>query len=274
MFYKNRYSQYFDNDQVVKDIYFRESGWESCLPGHSCIGLIRDFYLLHFVASGKGTFHFDNKVSELEAGDGFIIFPGEVTAYYAHNQDPWEYCWFGVAGPLVPELLAMAGLDVERTFRLPDISLIKKVEELHRGVLESANPSLTGTGHAIIILNKLIEALGENKRVMTRRDYVRAAVNYIEYNYNRDITVAGIAREISLNRSHFYRVFYNEIGVSPQEYLINCRMNNARRLLENTELSIKEIANAVGYQDSANFSKIFTQRFGISPGKFRLSLKG
>jgi AraC-like DNA-binding protein len=59
------------------------------------------------------------------------------------------------------------------------------------------------------------------------------------------------------------------MGVSPKEYLIDFRIRNARRLLLNTGMTVTEVAAAVGYNDGVNFSKIFKQRVGCSPGSFR-----
>lgn len=59
------------------------------------------------------------------------------------------------------------------------------------------------------------------------------------------------------------------MGCSPQEYLVNLRMDKAQSLLKKTDLPINAIASAVGYQDQLAFSKIFKQNFGVSPRAFR-----
>ena len=59
------------------------------------------------------------------------------------------------------------------------------------------------------------------------------------------------------------------MGISPQKYLINFRLNQACKLMKNTELSIAEISRSVGYQDPLYFSKLFKKEKGLSPSKYR-----
>lgn len=270
VFFKNKLSTLVQQEHFTDGIYLCESGWEVCNPGHSCIALIRDFYLLHFVASGKGVFKAGGVSHELGAGQGFIIRPGEVTEYYADMEEPWEYCWFGINGDRAEEILGLAGIsEGQSVMDFSGTSLIHSVENIQNAVMTSQNPAITGTAMALLTLNEMIETMGGRKEKYPSKDYVRTAVSFIEYNYSRDISVAGLAEMVSVNRSHFYRIFNKDMGVSPQEYIISCRMRNAERLLRDSDMTISEIAFAVGYQDAVNFSRIFKRRYGVSPGEFR-----
>ncbi|MEG2356974.1 MAG: AraC family ligand binding domain-containing protein, partial [Clostridia bacterium] len=70
-------------------LYVIESGWENCKSGHSYGPAIRDHYLIHYVASGKGQFTAHGATYEIGAGQGFIIYPDQVTFYQADQQEPW-----------------------------------------------------------------------------------------------------------------------------------------------------------------------------------------
>ena len=71
-------------------------GHQVCPAGHRFGPAIRDCFLLHFVIRGKGTLRTEEGEFSLEEGEGFLIFPEEVTTYTADEENPWEYFWVGV----------------------------------------------------------------------------------------------------------------------------------------------------------------------------------
>ena len=99
--------------------------------------------------------------------------------------------------------------------------------------------------------------------------YVKHAMEYIAYHYREKIKINELADYIGVNRSYLTSSFKKAIGCSPQEYLVNLRMEKARDMLRNTGMQINAVAAAVGYQDQLAFSKIFKQHFGTSPKAYR-----
>ena len=74
---------------------------------------------------------------------------------------------------------------------------------------------------------------------------------------------------LGLNRSYFCRIFKQQLGVSPQDYIVSYRLEQAERLLTTSKLTQKEIALRVGYPDVYALSRMFKRRYGIAPGHFR-----
>ena len=99
--------------------------------------------------------------------------------------------------------------------------------------------------------------------------YVKHAVEYITQNYNKRIKINELADYIGVNRSYLTSSFKKAMGCSPQEYLVNLRMDKAKSLLKKTDIPINAVASAVGYTDQLAFSKIFKQNFGLSPKAYR-----
>ena len=75
----------------MADINPRICGVEACAPGHSFGPAVREYFLLHYVVRGKGIFRRGKREYTLQAGEIFVIRPGEVTYYEADMRDPWEY---------------------------------------------------------------------------------------------------------------------------------------------------------------------------------------
>ncbi len=83
-------------------------------------------------------------------------------------------------------------------------------------------------------------------------------------NYAQKIRISELADLIGVNRSYLASSFKKTVGCSPQEFLVNLRIEKARSLLKTTDLPVSAVARAVGYADQLAFSKVFKQRCGIS----------
>ena len=119
----------------MADINPRICGVEACAPGHSFGPAVREYFLLHYVVRGKGIFRRGKREYTLQAGEIFVIRPGEVTYYEADMRDPWEYMWAGF--DCAPPFAALLEQDVLR-------QLCGTGCELHRIELF---PAYAGTGY-------------------------------------------------------------------------------------------------------------------------------
>ena len=90
--------------------------------------------------------------------------------------------------------------------------------------------------------------------------------NFIRTGYMDDLTVAGIAASLNLDRRYLSRLFKTHTGKTVQQYLICVRMEEARRYLSQGR-SVQDTATLCGYEDVSNFSKMYKKHFGISPKK-------
>ena len=100
-------------------------------------------------------------------------------------------------------------------------------------------------------------------------DYIEQAVNIINAEYMNDISVQNIADKVGLERTYFSNFFKKQIGLSPKQYLLKTRMEQAAVFLRDYGYSVSVTAFSVGYSDVYTFSKMFKQYFGISPSKFK-----
>ena len=100
-------------------------------------------------------------------------------------------------------------------------------------------------------------------------DIARQAAWFLNEVSDRITPVTELARQFHLSRNQFTRVFRSFWGISPSEYQIRNRMNQAKYLLSSTDLSIRDIAAELGYADHYFFARRFKQKIGVTPGKFR-----
>jgi AraC-like DNA-binding protein len=106
----------------------------------------------------------------------------------------------------------------------------------------------------------------ENFHELTR---LEAVISYIDKHYNQNIDIEELAGLACLSRSRFHRKFRQILGIAPMEYVKRRRLKEARRLLQQTELSIAETGERVGWSDQFHFSRVFKSATGMSPAGYR-----
>ena len=96
-------------------------------------------------------------------------------------------------------------------------------------------------------------------------DSLKKAISYIRLNYQSDITISDVASQTGVGERYLRKLFSQYLNLSPLDYLNQIRINKAIELLRNTEMSVKEVCFACGFQSPQYFSRIFKQQMGISP---------
>lgn len=103
----------------------------------------------------------------------------------------------------------------------------------------------------------------------SKPNVVTEAIRYIHDHYGESITAEELAGMYSCSASYLARLFKNQIGIGPIEYLIHVRIHKAKQLLLKSEARIQEIASSIGYADVYYFSRLFKKHTGCSPLQFR-----
>lgn len=95
--------------------------------------------------------------------------------------------------------------------------------------------------------------------------------NYINDNIAAEIKLSDLAALAGISQFHFSRLFKKSVGISPIQYLIKQRIERAKLLLKNSELSVTEIALSCGFNSHSHLGKYFRQLTGFSPSEYRVS---
>ncbi len=261
------------------DLGLYQFGWEQCDPSHSFGPAARNHYLFHLCLSGTGTLIANNAQGEsityqVKSGQGFMIFPHQICTYIADHEIPWEYTWLEFDGLHAKEAIELTGLSCNQPIykaRYKDIAENMKDEMLYIVNHGDASPFHL-IGHLFLFIDYFMRSASStqvNKGNSLRDFYIKEAISFIEQNFQNDISVEMIAASCGLNRSYFGKIFRENMGKSPQEFLISYRMSKGAELLKLTGLSIADIGNAVGYPNQLHFSRAFKNVYGISPRQWR-----
>ena len=261
------------------DLGLYQFGWEQCDPSHSFGPAARNHYLFHLCLSGTGTLFANNTKGELityqvKSGQGFMLFPHQICTYIADHEIPWEYVWVEFDGLRVKESIDTAGLSQNNPIyrsRHKNIAETMKSELLYLVNHKDESPFHL-IGHLYLFIDSLIRSssstqIGSGNSL--RDFYIKEAFSFIEQNFQNDISIEDIAACCGLNRSYFGKIFHQNMGKTPQEFLMSYRMTKATELLKLTELSIADVGNAVGYPNQLHFSRAFKNIYGLSPRQWR-----
>lgn len=249
------------------------SGFQKCEGDYSWGPAMRDHYLIHYVAGGRGLYHCKNQEFALSAGDLFLVFPETIVRYTASLSEPWEYYWVGFHGADARRLTGLAGFSPKRLVlhegeHAPDIpGLLIDIYDA-RGASPANDAAMTG--RLYLFLSRLIADSAQSKPHNTpSSEYFEQAVKFIAANLGQELNVTDIAAHIALSRSQLYRVFMLESGMPPVVFLNTYKVNEACGLLRRHELTVSQAAVSVGFADPLYFSRIFRKIKGMSPSEYK-----
>ena len=240
------------------------TGMQRCEGGYSWGPGVRDHYLAHYVASGRGVYQTGGRLYALSAGDVFLARPDENIFYQADVREPWVYYWVGFHGSDARLLLDQTDLRRQPVLR----GAGEKTAERMRRIYEARGGLPWQTAEMAGLLYQLLAAwMRASQTAAPRResDAVSRACAFISNNFAMPIGVTDIAAHVGLSRSRLYRRFMDELEQSPLRVLTEVRIHQACALLRRGDLSVREVAASVGYEDPLYFSRRFRELMGASP---------
>lgn len=247
-------------------------------PNHRLGPKVYDFYLMHVVLSGSGSFTTEHKRYELHAGDTFLIRPNELISYESDNHDPWHYRWVAFRGEQVEHLITLAGFVSGREV-MTSVPL-EPVGSYYQDILEAfrfnhPTSSIYASGLLHMIMTEYGRAQQPSDYYLHRQhanehQLHNQMVHYLTTQYTHPVSIEHMAEALGYNRAYLSRIFKQKIGVTPSTFLLQLRLDNARRMLrERTELTIEQVSASVGIQDALYFSKQFKKLYHQSPTSYR-----
>lgn len=183
----------------------------------------------------------------------------------------FEQVWEEVKGSKLDADLKKAYLieflfNVHQTLNTNELDCMTVIKD----ILDCVNADTLGVVFHRAADTILLESMNWRSNMGT---IVKTTKQFLDHNYHKDLSLNDVADVVHVSPSYLSRVFSRELGVPFKKYLIDLRLDQAKRLLLSTNKLIGEVALAVGYQDTSYFCRIFKQREGCSPNQFRAQNK-
>lgn len=235
-------------------IWTRERTKDSYIPLHQ-----HKYYELVYYPHGAGITNIDDKEYRFSSNT-FAIIPPNTFHDELHLANSEVIC---LGFSYTHQFDYNFHLDATRSI----LKLLKEI--LH----ESTEQAL---GYQQMISNKLEELFIQIQRIQTPKNTSAKSfdhiINYLEENYHEKIQLSSFAEQLNISYDYFQHKFKEITGNSPQQFLLEQRLNAAKTLLITEHFSCTEITYRCGFSTPAQFSMLFKKKYGVSPKKFPTSL--
>ena len=254
--------------------YITGFGLQEKNPNHLHGFIIKPEYTLQYLSEGEGFYYINDKKYTLKAGDMFYLPKNVMVKYKAKQDNPYKYYWVAFDGSGIEKFLMELGFSIDNpVISYSDDKINALLEDIgnYLGDYNNANYMFAIGGlykfFAYLFSKNNTEQI---ERQTFSQYYVSYAVSEIKTKYNDgDFNVTSLAKTLGLTREHFSTVFKSITGSSPIDYLMDYRINQAKKML-NMGASVTETAFNTGFNSSANFSVQFKKHVGESPIKYKL----
>lgn len=244
-------------------------------------GRILNEYQILYLTKGRGKFSSatlgKGKFVPLEAGMMFLLFPGEWHTYFPDKSTGWKEYWIGFSGNFAHNL-------VKNGFFSPSKPIFKvnihdDIVTLYETAIAIAEKQEAGFQHVLAgIVDRLLSlAFYYDKQTFYQDSSTLNKINeakILVFENYASISPEEIAEKLCLSYSSFRKAFKEYTGFSPAKYINDVRMNKAKELLTNSDMSIKEISYSVGFNNHDYFFTAFRKRTGQTPAEYRAFTKG
>ena len=231
------------------------------------------------VLTGRVDFFVDGQRHTLNGGEVLIIGPCALhrTELYADIYTSYICICFDCS--LLCDRTLSDGLEQDTLTVLPHVAGSETAVACSDFVFGAYDASQKGEGGwelaAVGYLSLLFSRLFADGYIVPKvrhagdRDFCRRVLAYIKEHYCEDITSRHAAEALYLDNSYFCRLFRARFGICFSHYLCGYRIERAKELLRDADLSVSSVAEAVGFHNFSYFSKMFRQNCGVSPSCFR-----
>ena len=232
---------------------------------------------LFYIVGGKGQFLIQDQLYPVSANNLVIINPNIPHTEVSLNAQPLEYIVLGIEGIELANTENAGG-----QFSILDHFESVEFSGCLRNILREMEQKNTGyedvcQAYMEILIIRLMRStalsIPVEPQTVSRNQQCAAVKRYIDQHFKESLTLEQLAEEAHMNKFYLSHAFKKEYGVSPINYLISCRIEESKYLLAETDLSLSQIAQLLGFSSLSYFSQVFRRTQGSSPMEFRQTIR-
>jgi len=214
----------------------------------------------------------DGTVTTLSAGQILLLNRDEPAVIWADRQQPYRNLWLTLSGTLVQTLWDLYRIPDVHITEAPVLSALLSLWDL----LSAPDPSPEHSGQiAAGVGTVLTQAMAPKLFPVPAEDTVpRRIQRYIDGHLYEDLSLDSLASRFGYAKMYLIRLFRDEIGTTPMQYVLRRRMESACSLLTGTVMSVGEIAALLHYSSAQHFAAAFRRFMGVTPSVYRRSPEG
>ncbi len=211
----------------------------------------------------------------MRAGNLMYFSPHTSFRYRKTDESEMDYLWIHFTGSEAARLMDLCGFSSGQLHWVGlHEDIVQRFGDLFREFIrnDTFSDSVCAAEAQKIFLSLARLALSDSP-LQDGSHMFQVSKEYMHRNFASEIAADQLAAMENLSQSRYRAAFRKATGLSPSEYLMGLRIRNACTLLEQTDLSVQEVASASGYIDPFYFSRIFRKNMGVSPTEYRTKIR-
>lgn len=219
---------------------------------------------------GRGELNVNGRKFVVNEGQSMLLLPNEGHSYRGISGD-WYVDILALTGNCLRDILRGVRLFESAVYDLENPDLF---EEYVKQISQERNPKeLSKIVYQFLIDYSSMISMDRTSGKVHENEIIQNVVFFLEENYDREITLDEVAREVGLTKEYLCSVFKKEVGQTIIHFLTSLRISHARQfLVEYPQMRIVEIARRCGFESASYFGKVFRESVGISPDRYRNQL--
>lgn len=220
-------------------------------------------YVFEYVVDGEGEIVINGEKHRVKKGDTYMLFQGEEHLYYSNANNPMKKYWINFKCEYLKPMLDGYGLE-QGVYKTDTKAIFENLIYLSNSdkPFFEIYSELAENIHSIVVRAALTSKTKTNSDSFCIREKLLSSI------YKKP-SLKEIASELNMSESNLIRVFKKSYGITPYEFLLKSKIDVAKLLLTDTDISVKEIAERIKITDEHYFSTLFFQRVGVRPTEFR-----
>jgi AraC-like DNA-binding protein len=225
-----------------------------------------------YISRGQGVFVAEGKTYTVEPGSMLFLLPGMKHFYKPDLETGWQEHWAGFNGEYFIHLVEEGILSRKQVFFTPGLrdSILNTFNQIIEEV-RAQRPlfQLKACSGIISLISEMLASERRQEQPNYYKEIVEKAKCLMEANAYGTVDVPNIAEQIGVSTSYLNEIFKTYTAMTPYQYFIHIKIHKAENILEQENISIKEAAFKLGFEDQYYFSRLFRSKTGMSPTEWK-----
>lgn len=203
-----------------------------------------------------------------------MLLPGSSHKYWADKNKPFKKLWINFFSDIFTDIIYKLQLNNTVVFHAsPETG--KLFSQLVDFAQTNADKDFLQVDMSIILYQIFMQLYKSNRSFLRNdnTDIATATLNWLNFYLFGTPTLQDLSRFLLVSEEYIIKQFKKKYGVTPHKYLLNKKISVAKNRLSNTNSSVREIAQQLGFENEHYFSKIFKQKTGFTPSAYRASIR-
>ena len=232
---------------------------------------------LFYIVGGKGQFLIQDQLYSVNPNNLVVINPNVIHTEVSLNAQPLEYIVLGIEGiELATNESSNGQFNILDHFESVEISsclrnILREMEQKNTGYEDVCQAYMEIL--IIRLMRNIALAVPTESQVVSGNRQCASVKRYIDLHFKEALTLEQLAEDAHMNKYYLSHAFKREYGISPINYMITKRIEESKYLLAETDLSMSQIAQLLGFSSLSYFSQVFRRTQSVSPMEYRQNTK-